>query len=357
MRERLTISIVRGIFLFICAGLGVLLGDRLGDEVPLAWAAVPLCVLVGAIVVLVEALFSRASVATISAIVFGLLLGFAASALFAPVIDVIVERVELRAEPQHAPRTSLEMHAQQVARGHVKFFLQLVALTLFCYFGVTILLQTRNQFRFLIPFVELRPEVKGLRPLLVDSSVILGGQLARLAGTGFFESRLVVPGCVAAEIQRLADSGDKRKRMLGERGLRVLGELTQQRLVELLPTPTLVGRPVDDALLVLAHDESGRILTCDQKLLQRAALEGINTVFLPAVLAAIQPLPETGDRLALEIVRRGDEGHQGVGYLEDGTMVVVDGAAGALGKTLEVEVRRTVPTAGGRILFARGIQE
>lgn len=351
MSVHVTLLIVRGIFLLICGGLGLLIGERLdsGAGWAVAWS-IPASLLVGVAIIGVEMRFARSSIQTISAIVFGLLVGFAASALFSPIIEVIVERIEVGIHVDEAEGVAIIRQ--------VKFLLQMVATALFCFFGVTLLLQTQGQFRFLIPYVEFRSEVKGLRPVLVDSSVVLEGHLGPLAETGFFESRLVVPNFVVREIQTLADSADARKRQLGERGLAILKGLVDRRLVEIVAFAD-VGSPdeVDEVLLRVARRESARVLTRDRRLDARAQLEGVSTIFLPRVIESIRPIHDLGDTVEIEIVRKGEEDHQGVGYLPDGTLVVVDHAKDAVGKTCAVEVRRVVPTASGRILFARRVTD
>lgn len=339
---------VRGVFLLICGGIGILLGQRLEEvDAPAFGWMVPACIAVGLCVIGVEVLFARSSIQTISALVFGLLVGFALSALFSPVIEVIVERFVAHVEDE----TNAGDAAAEIRQ--VKFLMQLVVTVLFCYFGITLLLQTQGQFKFLIPYVEFRSEVKGLRPVLVDTSVILEGQLGPLAETGFFESRLVVPSFVASEIQRLADSGDARKRQVGERGLAILKSLVTEERVEIVSYEEDGVGAVDETLLLVARRESARILTRDAKLDRRAALEGVPTIFLPRVIGAIRPSEQVGDRVDLEIVRKGEQDHQGVGYLPDGTLVVVDQASDAIGSTQAVEIRRVVPTQSGRMLFAR----
>lgn len=337
MRDKLTLYVIRGIFLLICVGIGLSMLERLDES---AWIAIPASVAVGCVVVAVEALFSRSSLRTISAIVFGLLIGFAAAALFSPVIDVIV--LHATAGLEDAPDTE-----------QLNFVLQVVASTLFCYFGVTLLLQTQDRFQFIIPYVEFRPEVKGLRPILVDTSVVLEGHLGPLARAGFFESRLVVPSFVVAEIQRLADSADARKRRLGARGLTILHDLVEERLIEIVPFGGDEKTPVDAQLIETARAEVGRVLTRDRGLADRAELEEVAVIYLPHVLQAIRPQYEVGDEFEVEIARTGEKDEQGVGYLADGTLVVVDAAASRVGETLAVVVRQIVPTQSGRILFAR----
>ncbi|MEM7166792.1 MAG: TRAM domain-containing protein [Planctomycetota bacterium] len=339
MGDKLTLYVIRGIFLLICVGIGLSLLQRVDES---AWIAIPVSVALGCVVVFVESMFSRSSLRTITAIVFGLLIGFAASALFSPVIEVIV----LHASAGLEEATDSE---------ELNFVLQLVCSTLFCYFGVTLLLQTQDRFQFIIPYVEFRPEVKGLRPILVDTSVVLEGHLAPLARAGFFESRLVVPSFVVAEIQRLADSSDARKRKLGTRGLSILHDLVADRFVEIVPFDGDERAPVDGRLLETARSEVGRVLTRDQRLADRADIEGVAVIFLPQVLQAIRPQYDVGDQFEVEVARRGEKDEQGVGYLADGTLVVIDGAANRVGQRLNVEVRQVVPTQAGRILFARSV--
>lgn len=227
-----------------------------------------------------------------------------------------------------------------------------------CYFAISFILQTKDDFRFIIPYVEFSKQVRGARPILVDTSVIIDGRILDMADTGAIESRLIVPRFVLNELQTIADLGDKLKRARGRRGLEVLNKLQANKRVETIiydwsghNSPEAEG--ADQMLLVLAKELNARLLTTDFNLAKVAQVRGVDVVNLNELANALRPVVLPGEKLHVRIIKPGEEASQGVGYLDDGTMVVVDQGLPHLGEELDVCVTNVLQTTTGRMIFAR----
>jgi len=236
----------------------------------------------------------------------------------------------------------------------VKLLIGLIA----CYLSVSLILQTKDDFRFVIPYVEFSRATRGSRPFILDTSVIIDGRIADVAATGIFESRLIVPRFVLNELQTVADSSDKLKRGRGRRGLEVLHKLQALSRVEMhvwdgtfTHAESLEG--VDQKLIALAQQENGRIVTNDYNLNKIAGINRIDVVNLNDLANAVKPAVLPGESLRVRIIKPGETSGQGVGYLEDGTMVVVDGARDRIGQEIYLQVTNVVQTSAGRMIFGR----
>jgi uncharacterized protein YacL len=236
-------------------------------------------------------------------------------------------------------------------------WLPLVLGAVLCYVCTSLLLQTRDDFRFLIPFVEFARDVRGLRPNVLDATSIVDGRLADLAAAGIFESRFVIPSFVLDELQAAADSGDKQRRTRGRRGLDVLARLRANKLVEIdVLTP---GDEIDDEttlesrVVAMAKRLGGRIVTTDSNVVKIAGVRSVPAINVNEVALALKPAYVPGDALTVRLVKQGEEPDQGVGYLDDGTMVVVENGRDQIGRVLHVAVTSTLQTTAGRLVFAR----
>ncbi|WP_243092525.1 PIN/TRAM domain-containing protein [Thermus hydrothermalis] len=196
-----------------------------------------------------------------------------------------------------------------------------------------------------------RPErAKGGK--LLDTSVLVDGRIAEVAATGFLEGPLYVPHFVLKELQHFADSQDPLKRAKGRRGLEALEKLKEHVPLEVLEE-TPKGESVDEKLLFLARDLGAALVSNDLALLQMARIYGVKALSVQALAQALRPQLQVGDTLKLLILKEGKEPHQGVGYLEDGSMVVVDGGIRYRGQEIEVVVTQAIQTQVGRLFFAR----
>ena len=189
---------------------------------------------------------------------------------------------------------------------------------------------------------------------ILDTSVIIDGRIRGLLDSGLLEGQVIVAQAVIDELQALADSANAEKRGKGRRGLKLLSALRERygrRLV--VNTTRYEGNGVDDKLLRLTADTGGTLLTADYNLAKVAEVQELKVLNLSELVIALRPEVQPGDELQLKIVRDGKEAHQGVGYLEDGTMVVVDGGHGRSGERLAVVVTGALQTPTGRMVFAR----
>jgi uncharacterized protein YacL len=189
---------------------------------------------------------------------------------------------------------------------------------------------------------------------ILDTSVIIDGRIRGLLDSGLLEGQVIVAQCVIDELQALADSSNADKRGRGRRGLKLLSELREQYGRRLVVNSTRYdGKGVDDKLQSLTADTGGTLLTADYNLAKVAEVKGLKVLNLSELVIALRPEVQPGDGLQLKIVRDGKEAEQGVGYLDDGTMVVVEGASGRQGERLAVLITGALQNPTGRIVFAR----
>ena len=227
-----------------------------------------------------------------------------------------------------------------------------------CYLCVSTLLQTKDDFRFIIPYMEFSKEVKGARPLVLDTSVVIDGRIADVAETKVIDQPLVVPRFVLQELQGIADSSDKLRRNRGRRGLDILNRLQKSAGVEVKihdgDLPELAGiREVDQRLVVLAKHLGGKVVTNDYNLNKIARLQGVDVINLNDLANALKPIVLPGEALTVKLLKRGEEPGQGVGYLDDGTMVVTEQGAYHLGEIVRLTVTSVLQTSAGRMIFGR----
>lgn len=196
------------------------------------------------------------------------------------------------------------------------------------------------------------------RAILVDTSVLMDGRIVPVAQTGFIGGTLVIPRSVIGELQFLADHADADKRARARYGLDVVTELqAMERVnVELLQDGSHAREGVDDRLLKLAKQYGAVIMTLDYNLNKVAAVEGTEVLNLNELAQSIRMEHLPGEKITLELIQKGQDAHQGVGYLPDGTMVVVEQASAQIGQTLNVEIIRNLQTAAGRMIFAKKIE-
>ena len=236
--------------------------------------------------------------------------------------------------------------------------LRLFITTICCYVSISTLLQTKDEFRFIIPYVEFSKQIKGQKPLVLDTSVIIDGRIADICDTRIIDSRLIVPRFVLQELQAIADSSDKLKRNRGRRGLDILKRLQNNPKVELqmheanLPELREVGR-VDERLVVFAKVLSARVMTNDFNLNKIAQLQGVEVINLNEVSNALKTVALPGEGLTVKLVKPGDQLGQGVGYLDDGTMVVVEQGRQHIGQEVMITVTSVLQTPAGRMIFGR----
>ncbi|MDP1686256.1 PIN/TRAM domain-containing protein [Hydrogenophaga sp.] len=224
------------------------------------------------------------------------------------------------------------------------------------FFGVTFALRSdRDQFAFLIPYVRFRRDGSEGEPMLLDTNVIIDGRLPGVFATGFLSGAMVVPRFVLDELQRLSDSAEPTKVMRGKRGLELMEKLRATPGMSVSIHEDAAGgtdTPVDTRLVTLARELNARLLTNDDNLVKVARLRGITVLSFHELAEALHPELSVGDELRLPLTKPGKDKNQAVGYLPDGTMIVVNNAAPQIGQTVDVVVSGTLPTSAGRLIFA-----
>jgi uncharacterized protein YacL len=247
--------------------------------------------------------------------------------------------------------------------------LPFIASIIFGYLGAMVLVLRREDLVHL--FRLIRPRSKdvsedqeakdalgvlpqGPHPLLLDTSVIIDGRILDVAKTGFLPGPLLAPRFILAELQYIADSSDAMRRARGRRGLQVLDDLQhlESPSLEIVDLDAPDVREVDEKLMVLARDHGIGIVTNDYNLNRVAVLQGVTVLNLNDLANAVKSIFLPGERLRLRIMQEGKEADQGVGYLEDGTMVVVENGRNYIGRNTDLVVTKVLQTSAGRMIFA-----
>jgi uncharacterized protein YacL len=296
---------------------------------------------VGLIVMLGDMVWRRKNLLGLSGLFFGLLAGLAIAYVLGMVVDLVAAIFTTK-----GPENSVV----QLIR------LMVGAITVFL--CVSFVLQTKDDFRFIIPYVEFSKQAKGPRPMVLDTSVIIDGRIGDMAETRVLESPLIIPRFVLTELHAIADSADRLKRSRGRRGLDVLNRLRASDKIDLtfLDThaPEVEAAPdVDAKLLALAKHIGGRVMTTDYNLNKVAQLRGVDVFNINDLANALKTVVLPGENVSVKIIKPGEEPAQGVGYLDDGTMVVVDQARDRIGQEVSIVVTSMLQTSAGRMIFGR----
>ena len=334
--------ILRGAFVAILIGSATyaLFYFDTKDQFGLGLAVFAVLLAISLGVIAADILVRNKQITTISAVYFGLLMGFLLGSLFWTALEPLVSYLFKRDFPELV----------ETAR--------VLVTVICCYLSVSTLLQTKDEFRFIIPYVEFSKQVKGGKPLVLDTSVIIDGRIADICDTRFIDTKLIVPRFVLQELQSIADSSDKLKRNRGRRGLDMLKRMQNNPKVELQMHEANLSElrevhKVDERLVVLAKVLGARVVTNDYNLNKIAQLQGVEVINLNELANALKSVALPGESLTLRLVKQGDQFGQGVGYLEDGTMVVVEQGRSYIGQDVSITVTSVLQTPAGRMIFGR----
>jgi len=237
----------------------------------------------------------------------------------------------------------------------LRVFLQVTFVLIFCYMGISLGLSRASRLDSLVSAIERR-NTEDASIKLIDTSTIIDGRIADVCETGFVEGTLWVPRFVLQELQHIADSADIMRRAKGRHGLDILNRLQgpdSRVKIEIIEEDPANSNDVDGKLVVLARKYGIKIFTNDFNLNKVAKIEGIQVLNINDLANALKPMVLPDERMEVKIIKEGREPSQGVGYLDDGTMVVVDGGRAYLNRTVEVLVTSVLQTAAGRMIFTR----
>jgi uncharacterized protein YacL len=343
------IKILRALFLMLVTLVGIAYINVAGDWT--SWALMLSGILLSFLIIITDIVYRQKKLTVLSGVLFGLLVGILVSMALGNLLEQVI---------RHFLGVEILPPDLQPLMACVRLLMSLMIV----YITISVILQTKDDFRFIIPYVEFQRATKGPRPIILDTSVIIDGRIADMAATGMFETPLVVPRFVLQELQTIADSGDRLKRSRGRRGLDVLEKLKTIPKIELrfwdgtltqlrTESPSVEGGGVDNKLVVLAQQELGRIMTNDFNLNKVATLRGISVININSIAEALKPVVLPGETMSVRIVKPGENAGQGVGYLVDGTMVVVEGGRDKVGHEVEVVVTNMIQNAAGKMIFGR----
>ncbi len=325
-----TLLPIRVLFITLCATAGWLVclteaawDDRRGIAVAIGF-------FIGSLVVLVDVLLKGFSLRGLSAISFGLLIGSLISYLLSvsPLLSV--------GDPQ------------------IVFLVRLALFLIVTYLATVIALRGKDEFNLVIPYVRFVPHEVDVPLVIVDSSALIDGRIARICDAGFIPGALVIPRFILQELQNIADAPEPARRARGRRGLDTLNELRRNKRLDLRIHESDAKRGEIDAKLVfLATSMKAKLLTVDENLAKLADFHGVVGLHPSDLSRALQPSYAVGEVIDVDLVKAGKDEGQAVGYLPDGSMVVVNEGARAVGQRVRAEIISVVPSGNGRIVFSR----
>ncbi|MEZ6165109.1 MAG: hypothetical protein R3B67_11810 [Phycisphaerales bacterium] len=285
----------------------------------------------------VDLLTPRKKISLVSGVVFGLMAGLMTAWVFSTVIDLVVQTWDLQ-ESLGAFATAIKM---------------LLGVSL-SYLGITMVLQTQDEFRLVIPYVEFAKEMRGPLPLVLDTSALIDARIADIAASGLIQQSIVIPEFVLEELQLLADSRDRMKRNKGRRGLDIAQKLERMSGVDVvLDSSPTQKKGVDLALVELCSRMPAMLVSLDIALVRIATIQKVRVLNVNDLANALKPVVIPGKMINVELIKPGEQHGQAVGYLEDGTMVVAEDGYPYIGQTRELVITSSMQTAAGRLLFAR----
>ncbi len=291
-------------------------------------------------VLLLDVLTPKKKLSALAGVFFGLLVGILVSWALAPVVEMI--------------RGTFSIYITDAAITAIKWMLGICV----CYLTISIVMRTKDDVRFVIPYVEFAKQTKGARPLVLDTSVIIDGRIVDLCQSRLFDAPLVVPRFVLNELQLIADSADKLKRNRGRRGLDILNKMQADSVIDVeiddsvLPEVEEV-KGVDQKLMMFTKACNGRLATTDYNLSKVAQVREVDVVNMNDLANSLKVVALPGETMEVRIIKPGEEAEQGIGYLDDGTMVVVEGARNKIGRELVISVTSSLQTSAGKMIFGK----
>jgi uncharacterized protein YacL len=352
----MVLHILRALFVILMASVGwFFLTDPKLSFGPWTWMALTIALVLAVLFVCIDILSPRRKLAVFSGTFLGLLVGVFAAYALSFVLSLLVDNVISLINSRDPTKPSI---IDYTMRDNFLRFANLLLGMICCYLAISFILQTKDDFRFVIPYVEFSKQTKGARSILLDTSVLIDGRIADIIETGMIETQLIVPQFVIDELQLIADSGDKLKRNRGRRGLDVLQKLRVHPRADVVLYDSSARDPkeiheVDQKLVHLAQELGSRVLTNDFNLNKVAQLRGVDVINLNDLAAALKPVVLPGEKMSVVLIKPGDEPGQGVGYLEDGTMVVVEQGRSHVNEEVEFTVTSALQTKQGRMIFGR----
>ena len=350
-----SVNVARLLYLLVCevAGAAIALSTK-GTPVEVSMTTGLITgLIVGAFFIWIETLIKGFSLRGFSTATFGLLVGMFCAWLITR-ID-ISNLVSLAVRDRLQSRDGTEVVGAEALITTISFTIQLILYASLGFLGAVLALRSsRDDFAFIVPYVRFRQDSSTGQPVVLDAESIMDGRVPGVVRAGFLRGRLVVPRFVLDEIQVLASSPTPAKRQRAERGLACLESMRSAKdlQVSIEDAGVTADETLNGRLLQVAQLLGARLLSSDENLCKVAKLRGLDVLNLDELLDALRPSVGVGEKLRLALVRGGKDEHQGVGYLPDGTMIVVNHAVKKIGTTQDVVVISTLQTNSGLMVFA-----
>lgn len=328
----MTVIFLRAFFVILSSVVGYYIGMLIGGfHAGSGLMGATMGFVSAVVVIFIELVMRRFSIRNLSAAVFGLIFGFFMAWIVTGVLRLIPMSVELFSS------------------------LQIILILIFCYLGMIIAMRGKDEFNLIIPYVKFVRQDKKDDIILLDTSVIIDGRIADIFQTHFIEGRLVIPRFVLKELQQIADSQDTLKRNRGRRGLDILNKIQKDNALDVRiqedDFPDI--KEVDAKLVKLAKLLSAKILTNDFNLNKIAELQGVTVLNINELANSLRAVVLPGENMDVRITKEGKEYNQGIAYLDDGTMIVVDSSRHLIGQVVKVTVTSALQTSAGRMIFAK----
>ena len=304
------------------------------------WTMVIFGCTMGVLVSLLEILTPKKKLSAFAGVFFGLLVGILISFVLTQIVDTAMKawRVDLHEEAITAIKTFLSV--------------------CICYLTITVVMRTKDDVRFLIPYVEFAKQTKGSRPLILDTSAIVDGRICDLCESKMFDATVLVPRFVLNELQQIADSADKLKRNRGRRGLDILNKMQSSSVIDVEIDDSIVAEieeltGVDQKLVAFSKIHNGRLCTTDYNLGKVAKVRSVDVLNINDLASMLKVVALPGEPMYVKIIKPGEEADQGIGYLDDGTMIVVEGARDKVGREISISVTSSLQTSAGKMIFGK----
>jgi uncharacterized protein YacL len=326
-----TLLAFRLVFFVLCGAAGWLVCYTVDEWDAHRFRATIIGLLLGALVILVDFLLKGFSLRGLSAMTFGLGMG--------TLVAYFIGNSPLFrfGEPQ------------------IIYLSQLGLFLVSTYLCTVIALRGKDEFNLVIPYVRFVPHDVDVPLVVVDTSVLIDGRIARVCDAGFLSAALIIPRFVLNQLQGVADSTDPQKQARGRRGLEVLNELRRNKRLDIRISESEVEKKedIESKLVFLAQSMRAKLLTTDYNLAKMAEFQGVPWLNLNELARSLRSELMLGETVEVELVKPGKDEGQAVGYLEDGSMVVVNSSRAFIGRRVSAEIISILPTAGGKLVFAR----
>ncbi len=323
----MTLLFVR-VFFVILSGI---VGYQIGSINNAPWIGVIIGGFSGLVLIFLEANMRRVSVRGLSSMVFGLVLGMIMAKLITDILSLL-------------------------PLGEVVHSILKVILTLsFSYLGAVMALRGKDEFNVIIPYVRFKRQDTQEDFSILDTSAIIDGRIFEICKTRFFESKIIVPRFVLQELQRIADSEDSLKRQRGRRGLEIVRSMQKDASIDIsIHEEDVAGvSDVDAKLVQLARMLEAKICTTDYNLNRIATIQGVKVINVNELTNAVKSTVFPGEAMEIKLIKEGKEPDQAVGYMDDGTMIVVAEGRRLIGQKVKVEVTSALQTQAGKMVFAK----